>query len=356
MTDRKSVPKLAIGFVLTPGMLTSGTALPYEMWLAAGDFQRARRRPPAFDLHLVSTAVGESCGRLPLAADCGLTDSPPFDVIYLPALWRRPQSVHRRTPALSDWLRERHARGTLIAAVSTGVSLLAASGLLDGRAATTHWFDFERFARAHPAVDLKRDYFITQSGACYCAASINSIADVTVHLVERFVDRACAHHVERNFSHEIRRTYAEYRYLDGGSAPSPDEVVVEAQMWIEDNLGARMVIADLAARTGVGVRTLERRFRNALGVSPRRYWQSRRMQLAKELLETTNLSVGEIAWRVGYGDAGYFTRLFQREMLLTPSEYRQTLRAKLFRAPSSAAVKDFDSGRKPTKRKQNNRV
>jgi transcriptional regulator GlxA family with amidase domain len=326
-------PALQIGFVLTPGMLVTGTALPYEMWLAAKDFrQAARRRVPRLCLHLVDAGGTVPPGRLALAPDCVLADCPALDVVYLPALWRHPEQVQRQLAALAGWLVEQHRHGAQLAAVSTGVSLLAASGLLDGRAATTHWYYFERFARAFPQVELKRDFFITQSGALHCAASINSLADVTVHLIERFLDRQTAQHVERNFSHEIRRSYAEYRYLDGGTAPSPDEVVVEAQMWINDNLGTPARIADLAARLGVGVRMFERRFRAATGMSPRAFWQQQRIVLAKELLLKTNLSVGDIAWRVGYEDAGYFARLFQREMLLTPSDYRQTVRPKLFRS------------------------
>lgn len=333
MSDRLTGPALRIGFVLTPGMLVTGTALPYEMWQAAIDFrQAARRRVPHLELRLVDAVGTAARGRLGLTPDCALADCPALDVVYLPALWRHPEQVQRRLTALPDWLIEQHRGGAQLAAVSTGVSLLAATGLLDGRAATTHWYYFERFARAFPRVDLKRDYFITQSGALHCAASINSLADVTVHLIERFLDRHTAQHVERNFSHEIRRSYAEYRYLDGGAAPSPDEVVIEAQMWINDNLGTATRIADLAARLGIGVRTFERRFRAATGMSPRAFWQQQRIVLAKELLLKTNLSVGDIAWRVGYEDASYFTRLFQREMLLTPSDYRQTVRPKLFRS------------------------
>ncbi|MCB1747669.1 MAG: helix-turn-helix domain-containing protein [Gammaproteobacteria bacterium] len=325
-----------IGFVVTPGMLSTGTALPYEMWLAAGDFGRAHRRGGRRPrLHLVAAGDPRGCGRLPLTPDCTLADCPPLDLVYLPALWRNPDQVERQLPGLAPWLRQRHAAGTRLAAVSTGVSLLAASGLLDGRPATTHWYNFARFAARFPTVELKRDYFITQSGALYCAASINSLADVTVHLIEHFCDRSTAHHVERNFSHEIRRSYDDYRYLDGGAAPSPDELVVEAELWIRDNLAARASIADLARRVGVGVRTLERRFRAARGIGPRGFWQRARMQLAKELLEQTNLPVNDIAWRVGYQDAGYFTRLFRREMLVSPSDYRQTVRAKLFRPVAS---------------------
>jgi transcriptional regulator GlxA family with amidase domain len=344
MPEPSAQNALSIGFMLTPGMLSTGTALPYEMWLAAADHRRARRRrEPRPTLCLVAAGGPAACGRLALAPDVTLDACPPLDLVYLPALWRHPAQVIAKVPALAPWLRARAHAGTLVAAVSTGVSLLAESGLLDGRAATTHWANFVAFTARYPAVELRREYFITQAGPLYCAASINSLADVTVHLIERFFDRATAQHVERNFSHEIRRTYAEYRYLDGDASASPDEIVIEAQGWIADHLAQPSTVADLASHLNVGVRTLERRFRAATGSSPRAWWQARRLKLAKELLEQTNLGVGDIAWRVGFADAGYFTRLFRREMLLTPSEYRQTVRAKLFHAGGRTAVKQVDS-------------
>ncbi|MCC6710212.1 MAG: helix-turn-helix domain-containing protein [Gammaproteobacteria bacterium] len=340
--------RLRIGFVLTPGMLATGTALPYEMWLAAADRRRAERRADArIELRLIAALEEQQdYGRLAVRADCQLADAGRFDVVYLPALWRNPATLRNQLAPLTPWLVEQYEGGAQIAAVGTGVSLLADTGLLDGRAATTHWYNFERFERDYPAVDLKRQFFITQAGALYCAASINSLADVSVHLIERTFDRATAQHVERNFSHEIRRTYEEYRYMDGGLAPLADEVVVEAQLWIEANVAAQLTVAELAARLGVSVRTLDRRFRRASGASPRAFWQQRRVRLAKELLEKTNLTIGEIAYRVGYQDAGHFARLFERELSVPPSEYRQTVRAKLFQANlgGTLRVNSMDNG------------
>ncbi len=333
MRESAGPSPLSIGFLLTPGMLVTGTALPYEMWQAALERQRAlRRNRLAGNLFLVAAGDLSGTSGLSLKPDCELATCPQLDLIYVPALWRNPRTVVRAVGAtLSPWLVRRYVEGAQIAAVGTGVSLLASAGLLAGRAATTHWFNFERFRRDHPDVNLKRQFFITQSGALHCAASINSLADVTVHLIERFFDRATAHHVERNFSHEIRRSYTEYRYLDGGTTPLHDETVVEAQMWIAENLAAEATVAELAIRLGISLRTLERRFRTATGTSVRSYWQQQRMVLAKELLEKTNLSVSDIAWRVGYSDGGFFARLFQREISVAPLEYRKTVRAKLFR-------------------------
>ncbi len=339
--DRGGAP-LQVAFVLAPDMLATGTALPYEMWLAALDRRRALRRPAAARLSLVAAGAAP-CGRLPLQADCTLADSPQFDLVYLPALWRRTRAAGAASDAaLGAWLVAQHGGGALVAAVSSGVGLLARAGLLDGRAATTHWYHFDRFEREFPRVDWRREFFITQSGALYCAASINSLADVTVHLIERFLDRATAHHVERNFSHEIRRTYEEYRYLDGGATPLHDETVVEAQLWIGDHLAQEVQVSELADRLAVARRTLERRFRAATGCSVRGWWQRERIRLAKELLERTDLSIGDIAWRVGYRDAGWFAQLFRREVSVAPLEYRRTVRAKLFRSPMAAPVKNVD--------------
>ena len=348
MTERLRPTPLRIGFVLTPGMLATGTALPYEMWLAAADRRRAARYGDGrIELRLIAALAGEAdYGRLPIRADCTLDDAGHCDVIYLPALWRHPPAMRRQLTPLNAWLIEQYERGAQIAAVGTGVSLLAATGLLDGQVATTHWYNFERFARDYPAVELKRQFFITQAGGLYCAASINSLADVSVHLIERTFDRATAQHVERNFSHEIRRTYEEYRYMEGGMAPLADEVVAEAQLWIEANVAAQLTVADLAVRLGVSQRTLARRFRRATGSSPLAFWQQRRVRLAKELLEKTNLTLGEIAYRVGYQDAGHFSRLFERELSVPPSDYRQTVRAKLFQTElaQAASVNFVDIG------------
>lgn len=316
-------------------MLSTGTALPYEMWAAADDCIRSRgRRTPSVAPELLSPA-GKSpsgYGRLPIKPDSAFDAGRQYDVIYLPALWRNPTRSLTVRSRLAAWLRKQYKSGAQIAAVGAGVSLLAASGLLDGRSATTHWYFFDKFENEFPHVELKRQFFITQSGSLYCAASINSLADVTVNLIERAFGHTTAHHVERNFSHEIRRTYEEYRYMDGENSPLDDEIVVEAQVWIESNISAQIKITELASRMGVSRRTFDRRFSSATGTSPRNYWQRQRALLAKDLLENTNLTISEIAYRVGYQDVGHFSRIFRREVSVGPSEYRATVRAKLFRS------------------------
>jgi transcriptional regulator GlxA family with amidase domain len=324
-----------LGFVLAPNMLAAGTLLPLEMWRAAASMALARGNAEApMDTTLFATELA------PVPTQAGVPISPQatfdareaMDVVYLPALWRNPRPVIRRNAAMFEWLRRQFEGSAMLAAVGTGCCFLAEARLLDGKSATTHWHYFDRFARDYPEVMLKRDYFITQAGSIFCAASVNALADVTVHLIEHFYGRAVASHVERNFSHEIRRPYEKYRYLEGDDLQHTDELIIEIQLWLQRHLSQSIEVPAVAAQFGLSARTLTRRFQAATGRSPLVYLQEQRIRAAKELLESTNLNIGEVAFRVGYQDQGHFSRLFARIMAVNPADYRKTVRAKVFSA------------------------
>jgi transcriptional regulator GlxA family with amidase domain len=326
---------MRLGFVLAENMLAAGTLLPIEMWRAAEStaLGRGATESPMHASLLAATIepVPTQSG-VPLVAAATFADPAAFDVVYLPALWRNPRPVIRRNRAMFEWLVHQFEGGAMLAAVGTGCCFLAEAGLLDGKSATTHWHYLERFARDYPKVMLKREYFITQAGSIFCAASVNALADVTVHLIEHFYGRSVASHVERNFSHEIRRPYQKYRYLEGDDLQHTDELIIEIQLWMQRHLNQAVEIPAVAEKFGLGTRTLARRFHAATGRSPLAYLQDQRIRAAKELLESTNLNIGEVAFRVGYQDQGHFARLFAREMAVNPTDYRKTVRAKVFSA------------------------
>jgi transcriptional regulator GlxA family with amidase domain len=324
---------MRLAFVLTDQMLAASSLLPIEMWQAAAETVRGRRHdPPPLATVTVSVdgAPVDTQSGLALAPQAALADAGAFEVVYLPALWRNPRPQIAKNRALLSWLEAQYAAGATIAAVGTGCCFLAEAGLLDDRAATTHWHYFDRFARDYPAVRLKRQYFITQAGPLYCAGSVNALADVTVHLIELFLGRDVASHVERNFSHEIRRPYDRYRYLEGDESQHADEAVLSVQWRMQRDLAAPLRMAELAREAGMSPRTFDRRFRAATGLSPLAYLQALRIAAAKELLEASNLTVAEIAFRVGWLDQGHFSRVFTRAMTVGPAEYRRTVRAKVF--------------------------
>ncbi|WP_024608830.1 helix-turn-helix domain-containing protein, partial [Pseudoalteromonas sp. TAB23] len=217
-----------------------------------------------------------------------------------------------------------------IIGVGTGNYLVAEAGLLDGHPATTHWHYANQFSHDYPLVRLKPDFFITQSERMYTVASLNALADVIVHIISQYYGKAAAQHVERNFSHEIRKPYEDQRYLEGAVDRHPDELIAQIQFWLKTNLATELNLQEVAAQFSLSYRTFTRRFRAATNQSPIEYWQQLRVEGAKELLASSNLSIQEVALEVGYNDQGHLTRVFKKVLSQTPSGYRKVVRRKLF--------------------------
>ena len=317
-------------------MIATSTTLPFEMLRAAESAARGLDRRNAERLQIstvslskapVTTSVG-----FPIVPDYDLASAPDADLIYLPALWRNPRPVLKQYDQLGPWLQSAYENGTTLSAVGTGCCFLAEAGLLNDKPATTHWHYFDQFQRDYPRVKLKRQYFITQASNLYCSASVNAMADLTVHFVKRLYGEAIASFVERNFSHEIRRLYENTHYFEGSTKQHPDEEIVQAQIWLQDNYNRQINLSEVATRFEMSVRTFNRRFKNATEQTPLQYLQKVRIEIAKDLLQTSNLNVSEVADKIGYQDVGHFTTLFVKLLATSPREYRATVRAKLFSA------------------------
>lgn len=323
-----------IAFLLYPRALLSSITLPTEMLNAADHVYRSHGHHQTC-LHIkVATPDVQPVTApdiLPIHPNCRLDDlSDDIDLLYLPALWRNPIPVLKRCHQIIPLLRELASRQTLICAVGTGSCFAAEAGLLDHRPATTHWYFMEAFSRRYPNVQLKRQHLITRAGNLYCAGSINSVADLTSHFIERFYDAGIARQVEAHFSPEIRRSYRQHGFIEGEANHHHDEVIIDAQQWLHDHVTTTAALGALAHQLHMSQRTLNRRFKRATGVSPGRYLQQLRLDHARELLRDSNLSVTEIAAKVGYQDVGYFSTLFRVQMAQSPTEYRKSVRGKLF--------------------------
>lgn len=320
-------------FLLTEQMLATSATLPMEM-LAAANTVAWRLSPEVDACSLETVAISRqsmTCHTgVMLSAQKTIAESDSADLIYLPALWRNPQKVITRNPDLLVWLRRHFENGAILSGVGTGCCFLAATGILDNRPATTHWYYFDRFQKLYPAVQLKRQHFITQAGNIYCAASINSLADLTIHFIQLFFNRSVAQHVQRHFSHEIRRAYEKVSYLEDNNINHSDEDILQLQLWLKNNISRTITVAELAQRCSMSTRNFTRRFKMAIGKTPLQYFNQLRLNTAQELLRTSNLSIGEIADKVGFRDPSHFAQVFRRSLSLSPREYRTTVRAKLF--------------------------
>ena len=328
-----------VAALLYPDALATSITLPMEILKAASQMASVSTRGKPQVRFLLA---GENRNLLQLSTgiclkpDITIEDLPDLDLLLLPAIWRSPLPTLSQHLYILEVIRAQAAGGARICSVGTASYLLAETGLLNDRPATTHWHYFDRFARKYPKVQLKTRHLITQSDNIYCVGSVNSIADVMVHLVEEWFGSRIARAVENQFSPEIRQPFGGAAYQNEPQTAHHDEVIVEAQAWLQDRVGASISLKALAEDLNISPRSLNRRFSAATGLTPQSYLQSLRVSLAKDLLRGSNLAVNEVAWQVGLQDVSNFGRLFRRQAGMTPLEYRQSVRGKLF-APKAGA-------------------
>ncbi|MFC3031256.1 GlxA family transcriptional regulator [Pseudoalteromonas fenneropenaei] len=323
-----------IAFVIYEQMLLTSLTLPIEMLRAGEAFARRHDRTNfrAIETSLLSEhgAPIENGVLAPISSQSIASVDGNFDFVVVPSIWRNPRPVIRQSLDTIAWLANSWQQGSTLIGVGTGVCLLAESGLLNTHSATTHWHYADQFKRDYPKVLLKPDFFITQSERLYTVASLNALADVIVHLIAQFYGTLAAQHVQRNFSHEVRKPYEEQRFLEGGNDRHPDELMAAIQFWLKTNIANEIDFSQLAEQFGISYRTLTRRFKQATGQSVLDYLQKLRVEAAIELLASSNLTIQDIALAIGLSNQSQFTRLFKQHLGQTPSEYRKVVRKKLF--------------------------
>jgi transcriptional regulator GlxA family with amidase domain len=322
-----------VSILLYPHALSSSIGLPVEMLRAANEISRVKYRHSET---LVIEVVGlnddqvNCAGGIHMLPDRCWQTIQKTDLIILPALWRKPLKLAHCETRLLRWLCEQWHGGSYLCAVGNASFLLAQAGLLDNRPATTHGHFFQQFAENYPKVLLKRQHLITKAGRLFCVGSVNSLADLIVQFIDRVFSREIAECVEQHFSPEIRQSCYTRMFDSDAISPHADEEIQYAQQWLRTHYGQVISMPVLAARTGMTVRSFNRRFMNACGDTPTSYLMQIRMDNAKQMLKQSNLTIAEIALYVGYSDAGYFTTVFKKHIGTTPRHYRATVRAKLF--------------------------
>ncbi|WP_430462147.1 GlxA family transcriptional regulator [Thalassolituus sp. LLYu03] len=314
-------------------MLSSSVAIPLEMLEAARARLNVVKDPRArFEVAVAARELQPMTmlGGFQIRPTITPEQITKTDLIVVPALWRNPRRQLQQEGETIQWLARQYRQGASIIAIGTGVCLLAEAGLLDGKPATTHWHYLDQFARDYPKVQLQRQHLLTQAGRIYCAASVNSGADMMVHFIGMEYGRELALQVEQQFSPEVRNPFEKKVFYADSSHQHPDEEIALAQTWLQQNYQSPLSLASLASSAGLSERQFDRRFRAVTGKTPTAYQQQLRCDAARELLQNSNLNVADIAAAVGYNDAGYFNRVFRRLAGQTPGEYRKKVRAKLF--------------------------
>ena len=229
-----------------------------------------------------------------------------------------PELLELHRGLLCRW----HGQGTVLASVCIGVFFLAASGLLDGRSASTHWNYAQTLAQRYPKVRVEANQPLLDDGDIMTSAGLMAWTELGLRLLDRFLGPSVAWETARYMSVEpvtapLPGTLFNPR-LDHG-----DAAVLKVQHWLQASAAQGADLAGMAGCAGLEERTFLRRFRAATGLKPTEYCQQVRVGRACRMLEFTRRTVEQIAWGVGYQDPGAFRKVFQRTTGLTPSDYRR---------------------------------
>jgi transcriptional regulator GlxA family with amidase domain len=203
------------------------------------------------------------------------------------------------------------------------VGLVAATGLLDGRRATTHWGIAGRLREKYPKVKWMPELMVTEDHGFYCGGGVNAALDLSLFLVERYCGHDIAMQSAKALLIETPRAWqAGFAIVPLKTAHS-DETISRAQEWLHENFHQTFPLQAPARRVGMSLRNFVRRFQQATGDSPLIYLQKLRIAAAKRMLEGDQRSMQEISDAVGYQDAAFFRKLFERHTGVTPSAYRR---------------------------------
>ena len=226
-------------------------------------------------------------------------------------------------PELIPWIQGLYQQGAHVASICTGVFLLAETGLLDGKSATLHWGFADMFRKRYPRVNLRPDLMYIDHGRLYCSAGVSAGLDLSLYLVEKFCGKqaavASAKTMVLDMGRKTQTPYSSYfAPRDHG-----DSVMLKVQNWLEEHQTESVDYEALARKFELSRRSLERRFKKAVGLTPLVYVQKLRVEYAKRLLEEGVKTFSEITYQVGYEDIAFFRTLFIRTTGLRPKEYQQ---------------------------------
>ena len=320
-------------FLTCDRMLATSLIFPKEMWVAASHIAQVQQRTKQhvqFHVASLNDATSTNLAGITLPPTTTLSAIEQADVVFIPTLWRKPEQLLTLSNNAKDCILRLYNSGAIFAATGTGSWILAELGILDNKAATTHWFHLPDFKARYPQLNVRDQHLITQADRIYCASSINSLVDLTVHLIETLFDASVARQVEQQFSPEVRQHYRSRVFIDGADNLHNDELVADAQQYIRDNSGHKINFSQLATLQGISQRSLNRRFLKSTGVSPNQYLLRIRTLAARDLLQHSNLSVADIAIMTGFSSATQFSDSFKKSNGMPPRAYRQSIKPKMF--------------------------
>lgn len=323
-------PPIRIAILALDGAVYSSIIGPMDVFSMANALRVTSGHPEFAQVRILRAGrrLPLSFNQIKIHTHGRIRDADRFDVVILPAMMSGDQGRGEGFPAfasprLMPWLHRQHSGGACLTSICAGAFLLARTGLLDGRAATTHWNFADQFAAAFPRVRLQVRKILVDEKDLITAGGVTAYFDLALHLVRKFGSPELAAGCSKFLLIDPRRS-SQSPYQQGQFKKShADEAILSLQEYMEHHYVEPLTLAQLAMIAGLEQRTLLRRFRSATGDSPIMYLQRVRIEAARRHLELSGSSIDRIAWQVGYKDTSSFGRLFKKIIGMTPGGYRK---------------------------------
>ncbi|WP_315710759.1 GlxA family transcriptional regulator [Brenneria uluponensis] len=273
--------------------------------------------------HVVHGASG-----LNLLADhrlCDLNPELPRDTIMITG----KGLTEEEGASVVDWIQRAAPHTRRVVSICSGAMLLAKTGLLDGRHATTHWRLLDTLQAEFPQVTVERGPIYVQDGNVWTSGGVSSGFDLTLALVEDDYGFNLARDVAQDLVMFLRRPGGQSqfsRYLLNQASEGP---IRDLQSWISENLADDLSVENLAERVAMSPRNFTRVFTREIGITPAKYVEEVRLSAARQRLEQTKQNIEHIAFTTGFGNGLNLRRVFERNLQLTPTEYRERFYSRL---------------------------
>ncbi|GAA3303426.1 GlxA family transcriptional regulator [Streptomyces cinereospinus] len=310
----------------TVAVLALDGVIPFDLSAPIDAFGWARLPDgrEAYRVRVCAEREEVNAGAFTLRAPYGIEALAEAGTIIVPGVEDPPRTL---PSGVAEALREAAANGTRIASVCVGAFVLAATGLLDGLRATTHWFAAPDLARRYPRVTVDPNVLYVDNGQFLTSAGAAAAMDMCLHMIRTDHGSAVAAHAARMSVMPLEREGGQAQFIVHDQPPAPAGATLEPLLaWLEDHCDRDLTLDEIAARAGMSTRTLNRRFRDQTGTTPLQWLHRARVRRAQYLLETTSYPVERIAAQAGFGSPTAFRERFRRVVGTSPQGYRRAFR------------------------------
>ncbi|MFD0763496.1 GlxA family transcriptional regulator [Mucilaginibacter lutimaris] len=313
-----------VSILITNEAVLASIADPRIMFTGVNDFLAAAGKPPMFNVQLIGLEreVRLHGGLFSVHTDALISEVEKTDLVIVPAFGGDMATTIKRNEAFIPWITDQHHKGAEVASLCVGAFLLAATGLLNGKEASSHWRFADEFRKMFPQVTLVDDRIVTEQKGLYSSGGATSYWNLLLYLVEKYAGRDMSIMAAKMFALEIDRKSQSPFIMFNGQKTHEDEPIKKAQEFIEANITEKISVEDLALKYAIGKRHFERRFKKATNNSPLEYIQRVKVEAAKKHLESSRKNVNEVMYDVGYSDTKAFRTVFKKITGLSPVEYK----------------------------------